>query len=145
MNYIKRIYKRLIDESKVYIPVAIDVVEALKLVLDSPVDDIVLDVIGILIPNLPKNKIDVIKDKIHAELPKILIELNLINAATNSTDINEQLKGILEALKIASEDTKAEKYHILASKLLVILSDGKISWSESVIFTEWYYQTHIKK
>lgn len=145
LAFIKRLYSKIVDETKIYIPVAINVVEVLKSILDSPVDDVILTVLGTVAPNLPVNKIDAIKDKIQAELPKILTELNLINSIANIEDTNEQLKAILAELKVCAEDIKAEKYHTIASKLLVILSDNKISWSEAVVFTEWYYQTYIKE
>jgi hypothetical protein len=70
---------------------------------------------------------------------------NLINAASNSGDINQQLQEVIKVLNLLPDEVKAEKYHTIASKLLVILSDGKINWGESVIFTERYYQTYIKK
>jgi hypothetical protein len=71
--------------------------------------------------------------------------LNLINAAAIVGDINEQLKEVIKVLNLLPDGAKAEKYHTIASKLLVILSDGKITWGEAVIFTEWYYQTYIKR
>ena len=78
-------------------------------------------------------------------MPKILVELNLVNSIANIEGVNAQLQAILAALKVSTDDTKAEKYHIIASKLLVILSDGVITWSEAVIFTEWYYQSYVKQ
>lgn len=144
-NFIKRLYIKLVDETKIYIPIAIKVVEVLKQILDSPVDDIILTVVGALVPNIPANKLATIKDKIQAELPKILIELNLVNSIAGIEGTNEQLQAILNQLKVSPDNVKAEKYHTLASKILIILSDGKIGWGEAVIFTEWYYQTYIKE
>jgi len=144
-EFIKKMYSKLIDESKIYIPTAIKVVEAIKSVTDSQVDDIILGVIKVMIPNLPHDKIDIIKKKIEDQLPKIILELNLVNVAVNSDNLNDQLQLILNALKLSSDEIKAEKYHVLASKILVILSDGKITWSEAVVFTEWYYQNVYKK
>lgn len=112
--------------------------------MESPVDDILLATVGLLVPTLPVKKVNEIKDKIEKELPKILMELNLINSIADTEDVNAQMQEILKALSLSSDKVKAEKYHTLASKILVILSDGKVTWSESVIFTEWYYQTYIK-
>lgn len=143
-NFVKRLYNKLIDESKIYIPISIKIVEILKEVMDSPVDDILLAVISKLVPNVPVAQLNIIKAKVEEQLPKLLVELNLINAAVNAPTVNEQLQMILNALKVSPDNVKAEKYHTLASKLLVILSDGKITWSEAVVFTEWYYQTYLK-
>lgn len=120
-------YNKLQDEAKQNIPIAIKVVEVLKKIIESPVDDILLSATGMLVPGLPVAKIVVIKDKIEKELPKILIELNLINSIANIEGTNAQLQAILDALKVSPDDVKAEKYHTIASKMLVILSDSKIS------------------
>lgn len=143
--FLKKVYDKLVDESKQYIPIAINVVEAVKKVMDSQVDDVVLSVLKILIPNIPDEQVDKVKGKIEEALPKLLLELNLVNSIANTDDINKQLQMVLDHLKLSSDDVKAEKYHTLASKLLMILSDGKVTWGEAVIFTEWYYQTYIKQ
>lgn len=134
---IKWLYEKMLDETKEYIPVAINVVEGIIKVMDSPVDDILLGIIVAAMPNkLTGAKLFILKDKIEQALPKILIELNMVEAIANIEDTNDQLKAVLEALKVSTEDTKAEKYNIIATKLLVILSDNKISWSEAIVFTE---------
>lgn len=144
-SFISKLYASIIDETKHYIPIAINVVEAIKKVMDSQVDDVILSILYVAVPNIPADKVNLIKGKLEKELPKILLELNLINSIANTADVNEQLQKILDALKLSSDDIKAEKYHTLASKILVILSDGKITWGESVMFTEWYYQTYVKQ
>lgn len=144
-SFIKKIYAKLVDETKEHIPVAINVVEAVKKVMDSQVDDIILNVLKVTLPNLPISQVEIVKKKIEDHLPKLLLELNLINTVANEEDINKQLQMVLDALKLSSDDVKAEKYHTLASKILVILSDGKVTWGEAVMFTEWYYQTYVKQ
>lgn len=143
--FIKKIYNKLVDETKELIPVAIKVVEGIKMVMNSPADDIALTIISSIVPALPKDKIDYYKAKLEEYLPKLILELNLVNVIANETDINKQLQLILDQLKLSSDEVKAEKYHTLASKILVVLSDGKVTWSEAVVVTEWYYQSFIKK
>lgn len=144
-DFIKKSYVKLVDETKENIPIAINIVEGVKKVMDSQVDDVILSVLKVIIPTLPSGQIEMVKGKVEEYLPKLLMELNLINTIANTADINEQLNLILNALKLSSDEIKAEKYHTLASKLLIILSDGKITWGESVMFTEWYYQTYVNK
>jgi hypothetical protein len=145
LDFIKDLYLKIKDETKEHIPTAIKAVEALKMIMDSPVDDIILGVIAATLPNKSVGvKMFLVKEKIHQELPKILLGLNMIDSIANITDTNEQLQAILNAIKLSPDEVKAEKYHIIASKLLVILSDGKISWGEAVIFSEFYYQTYYK-
>lgn len=144
LSFIKKMYSKLIDGSKIYIPISIKVVEILKEIMDSPVDDILLVLLTRLAPTLPIAQINIIKAKIEQSLPRLLVELNLVNSVVNAPTVNEQLQMILDALKVSPDNVKAEKYHTIASKLLVILSDGKITWGEAVMFTEWYYQTYLK-
>jgi len=144
-SFMKKMYVKLIDETKENIPIAINIVEGVKKVMDSQVDDVILNILKVVIPSIPTAQINAVKEKIEKYLPKLLMELNLINTIANTTDVNEQLTLILNALKLSSDEVKAEKYHTLASKLLIILSDGKITWGESVMFTEWYYQTYVNK
>ena len=124
---------------------AIKIVQTIKEIMDSPVDDIILTVISKLIPTLPMAQVGIIKQKIEEYLPKLLLELNLVDTIANTQSLNEQLQMILDAINLSSDEVKAEKYHVLASKLLVILSDNKVTWGEAVMFTEWYYQTYVKQ
>lgn len=143
--FIKKLYNSLKDETKQYLPIAIGAVEALKKLLDSHVDDVALAIVTTLIPSIPADKVNLVKAKLEAALPKILLEMNLVNSIANIEDPNAQLQAILDALKLSSDDVKAEKYHTLASKILVVLSDGKVTWGEAVMLTEWYYQTYVKQ
>lgn len=126
-SFIKKMYGKLVDDTKKYIPIAIKIVEAIKKIMDSPVDDIVLAVAEQLVPAIPGAQVEIVKKKIEEYLPKLLIELNLVNDIANITGVNAQLQAVLDALKISPDDIKAEKYHTLASKALVILSDGKVT------------------
>jgi len=144
LTFVKKIYEKLVDETKIYVPMSIKVVQTLKQIMDSPVDDILLTVVSSLVPGIPVAQVNIIKQKIENYLPKLLIELNLVNSIANIENTNDQLKAILDAIKCSPDDVKAEKYHTIASKLLVILSDNKITWGEAVMFTEWYYQTYMK-
>ena len=145
LAFVKKLYAKLVDETKMYIPMAIEIVQTIKEIMDSPVDDIILTVISKLIPTLPMAQVAIIKQKIEEYLPKLLLELNLVDTIANTQSLNEQLQMILDAINLSSDEVKAEKYHVLASKLLVILSDNKITWEEAVMFTEWYYQTYVKQ
>lgn len=144
-TFIRRLYSSLKDETKQYLPVAITVVEGIKKFIDSPIDDVLVGIVETVIPSLPKDKIALVRTKLEEVLPKILLEMNLINSIASIEDPNQQLQAILDALKLSSDDVKAEKYHTIASKILVVLSDGKVTWGEAVIFTEWYYQNYVKQ
>jgi hypothetical protein len=62
-EYIKNLYAQLVDKTRQYVPIAINVVEGVKSVMDSPVDDVVLGIIKVAIKGQAD---DVIIDKVQA-------------------------------------------------------------------------------
>src|ERR1700749_3829927 len=90
------LFHNLDDELKKLVPVAINVVEGIKAVMDSPVADVLETIIKKAIPG---DADDVLIDKITATIktwiPKVLLELNMVNSIANIQDTNEQLNAIL--------------------------------------------------
>ena len=143
--FISKLWKSLDEETKTLAPVAISVVQAIKNVMDGPIDDILLYVLKQAIPG---NADDVLIDKINSTikewLPKILTDLNIANSIANIEDPNDQLQAILDALKLSSNETQNIFFHGFGSLILEKLSDGKLSWSDATAITEYYYP-HIYK
>jgi DNA polymerase III delta prime subunit len=145
-NKIKDLYNSLIGTSKKYIPIAINIVEAIKKVTDSPVDDIILSIVKAAIPGTADDvMIDKVKDTVEKWLPKILLELRLWQSVSNIEDQNEQLQAILKEINLSSDETKSIIYHGLAALILEKLSDGELSWSDSVAISEYYFKNIHKK
>lgn len=134
------------SKTKKLVPVAINVVQGLKAVMDGPVDDVLAFIIKTAIKGQTD---DVIIDKTTATvkewIPKILFELELINSIANIEDQNEQLQAILNQINLSSDEKKKIIYHGLASLILEKLSDGKITWSDSVAISEYYFKNFIPK
>lgn len=143
---IKKAYDALVGKTKDLVPVAIRIVNAIKEVMDGPVDDVILTIVKKSIPGEADDVlIDKIKSVVEKWLPKVLLELKLIDSIANIKDRNEQLKAILAQLKLSSDETRAILYHGLASMILEKLSDGELSWSDSVAIAEYYYKNFISK
>jgi hypothetical protein len=142
---IANLFHKVEDEARIFVPIAIKVVEGLKAVIDSPVDDVLAAIIKNAIPGDADDKlIDKITGTINTWLPKVLLELNMIDAVVNVEDPNEQLKVILERLKLSSNESKNIFYHGIASLILEKLSDGKFDWTDATAVSEYYYQHAIK-
>lgn len=138
---VRSLYDRLAGKTKKYVPIAIKIVEGVKKVMDTPVDDVILTIVKGAIPGTADDvMIDKIKATVEKWLPKILLELKLVDSIANIEDPNLQLKAILAQLKLSSDETQAIVYHGLASLILEKLSDGELSWSDSVAIAEYYYQ-----
>jgi DNA polymerase III delta prime subunit len=145
-NTIKDLYNSLVGTSKKYIPIAINIVEAIKKVSDSPVDDIILSIVKAAIPGTADDVlIDKVKNTVEKWLPKILLELRLWQSVSNIENQNEQLQAILREINLSSDETKSIIYHGLAALILEKLSDGELSWSDSVAISEYYFKNIHKK
>lgn len=134
---IKNLFDHVEAEVKKDVVVAISVVQQLKAVVDSPVADVVTALI-------PGDLDDQIKLRLRELLPKLILELSLVQSVVNIEDQNAQLQAILEKLKLSGDDTKNAFYHSLASLILQKLSDGKLSWTDTVAISEYYYVNHVK-
>lgn len=143
--FIKRLYMGIVKKTRVVLPVAINIVETIKKVVDSPVDNVVSEIIANAIPGEADDAI-ITKSRLFIEnvLPQVLTQLVIIDSISNIDNPNDQLKVILDKLKLSSDETKAVVYHGLASLILTDLSDGKLTWSESVEISEYYYSKIIK-
>lgn len=139
------LFQKVDDEIKVLVPIAIGVVQGIKKVMDGPVDDVILTIVKAAIPGEADNKlIDKVHKTVEEWIPKVLLQLNLVNSVVNKDTVNDQLKAILERLKLSDEETKNIFYHGIASLILEKLSDGKFDWKDATAVAEYYYQ-HQKK
>lgn len=139
--FIKLMFDKTEDETKKYVPIAIGIVQGIKKVVDSPVDDIVFNILRSAIPGEADDIIiNKVKSVIEKWVPKLLKELIIIDSIANIEDPNEQLKIILAQFKLSSSETKNIVYHGLASLIIEKLADGKLTWSESVAISEYYYK-----
>ena len=142
---VQKAYSKIVDSTRQYVPIAIEVVEALKRVMDSDVDDVVAEIIKRVIPGKADDLlIEKIKTTVELWLPKILLELRMVQGVAQQQDVNTQLKAILAELKLSSDESKAIIYHGLATLILEKLSDGDLSFSDSAAIAEYYYRSAIK-
>jgi hypothetical protein len=127
-----------------YAHISINVVEGLKKVMDSPVDDVVLSIVKSAIPGTADDVlIDKVKTAIEKYLPTALLNLKMIDSIAGITDPTEQLKAIIVQFKLSDDELKNKGYHDFSVLILNSLADGKLSWGECVVIAENYYQTFI--
>jgi len=116
-------------------------VQGIKEAMDNPASDILLQIIKRAIPGSADDLlIDKITKVVREQLPKVLLDLKMIESVANIEDQNQQLQAVLAQLKLSSDQTKLIIYHGIASLILECLSDGELSWSDSIAISEYYYQ-----
>jgi len=137
-------FKRLPQNVVTLVPIAINVVEGIKKVMDSPIDDVILFIIKNAIPGSAD---DVIIDKtkvlLEEWIPKILIILRGIDEVSGTKTEDEILNDIISDINTLNDESKAAFYHNFATLILEKLTDGKLTKSECIILTEYYYKNNV--
>jgi len=131
-RWFKKLFKKVDEVADKVLPIAIKVVEGIKKVIDSPVDDVLTTII-------PGDIDDKAVELLEEWLPKLLLGLQVAQDIADIEDTNEQLKAVLERLKLAPDDTKKIIWHGLAALIAEKLADGKLTWAEIVEIVEDYY------
>lgn len=122
------------------VPIAINVVNAVKTVNENSTGDIIELVVTKAIPGKADDVIiAAARIRLKAILPKILLELNIIKSISSIKNPNDQLKAILSAINMSSDAAKNIYYHGLSALILESLADGKLTWSESVHIAQYYF------
>jgi hypothetical protein len=143
---VKKKFESIRYKTKKLVPVAIHVVEGLKEAMDNPASDVLLQIIKRAIPGTADDLlIDKITRVIREQLPRVLLDLKMMESVANMEDQNEQLKAVIAQLKLSSDQTKLIIYHGIASLILECLADGELSWSDCIAITEYYYQMDKKQ
>lgn len=102
---------------------------------------IVADLITQLIPGTVDDKI---KQKLREYLPKVVIQLRLVEAAKGLKDPDEIMLAAVKVIQQMDGDYKSAFLHNLSIIAAQVASDGKLSWSDAVYLLEWYYQNKVK-
>ena len=144
--FIVQLYSKADELIERIAPVAINVVEQIKQVNDSTAGDI----IELIISKAIKGDADdlIIRNlraKLREKLPEVLEIMRLSMNIAKVDDKNLQVKMILDAINMSPDAVKNAHYHTFCSMLLEKISDGKLTWGESVILAQYYYDNLYKK
>ena len=130
---IKSLFDGMESELKTAIHISVLVVENIKKFIDSPGADI----FTMLIPGDVDDKI---KDLLRNKLPVILTELKLADSCLQLTDQNEITACAIKTLQGLGDNVKSAFLHSLSVLIAEVIADGKLTWSDGVYLSEWYYQ-----
>lgn len=145
-KFIQKIYKKADSIADKYCPIAINVVEFIKNLNDTATGDILELLVTKVIPGTADDvAVAALRKKLKTVLPKVLTALQISNAVAQEKDINKQLLAVANAIKMSSDEAQNAAWHSFASLLLSKLSDGELSWSDSVILAEFWFKNVYKK
>lgn len=133
-------------KAKVYIPVAINIVNGIKKVMDNPVTDMVTGIVTAAIPGTADDVlVSQAKVILNKWLPVILLKLQKAEDIVNIPDLQDQLKSALNELKFSSDTAKDMFWNDFAGLVLSELTTGKVTLQQAKVLVETYYQTYVKK
>ena len=126
-------------------PVAINVVEQIKQVNESTAGDIIELIISKAIKgNADDIIIHQLREKLKEKLPEVIEIMRLAMNIASVEDKNLQAKMVIDAINFSPEQVKNAHYHTFCSMLIESVSDGKLTWGESVIIAQYYYDNIYK-
>ena len=134
---IKRLFTGLPAELKVAVHTGVSVVDNLRVIMNSPVIDVLTAII-------PGDVDDLIKAKLRQALPVLLQGLKLADATMSLSDPDAIMKAALADLKAIDPAISQAMYHSLSILVAQVAADGKLSWTDGVYLLEWYYKTNFK-
>lgn len=134
-DFISKLFKNILPSAQKAIKIGIDITEAIKTFdTNSPF------AADILTQIIPGDLDDKIKDKIREQLPKIMVELKLVDATIGLKDPNEILVAATKVIQQLEGDYSSAFLHSLSALITKVASDGKLTWSDSVYLAEFLYQ-----
>ena len=127
-------------------PVAINVVEQIKTINETTTGDI----IELIITKAIKGEADdlIIRNlrvKLKEKLPEVIEVMRLALNIAKVDDKNLQAKMVLDAINFSPDQIKNAHYHTFCSMLIESVSDGKLTWGESVILAQYVYDNIYNK
>ena len=143
--FIMNIWDRADELVERIAPIAINVVEQIKLVNETTAGDIIELIITKAIRGQADDIIvDQIREKLKEKLPEVIEVMRLALSIAKVDDKNIQAKMVFDAINLSPDQIKNAHYHVFCSMLLEKISDGKLTWSESVMIAEYYYNNIYK-
>ena len=143
--FIVQLYSKADELIERIAPVAINVVEQIKTINETTTGDI----IELIITKAIKGEADdlIIRNlrvKLKEKLPEVIEVMRLALNIAKVDDKNLQAKMVLDAINFSPDQIKNAHYHTFCSMLLEKISDGKLTWGESVIIAQYYYDNIYK-
>jgi len=139
------VFKSVDAETKKIIPIAVDIVEGIKSVMDTPQSDMVIAIGESLVGKPAAAIIEQVHQALHKWLPVILLKLEKAEDIVNVENLQEKMQLALNELKFSSDVAKNMFWNDFGGLMITELTTGKVPLQNAKILIEDYYQTYIKK
>jgi hypothetical protein len=142
LRAIATLFQNLKSEVKKTLPLAVIIVNGAKDLVTNPTSgsifDAILEFVKKAVPNpLADALIDKIHQALHNTLPKLALNLTILNEIDSIEDpvlkaakLNEALQNALAEINFSTDEAKRNFWDGLMKLVAVDISDGKITWEE---------------
>lgn len=139
-DWISNLFHSISPKIQKAVSIAINVTNAIKnFDLKNP------SVADILTTIIPGDVDDNVKNILRAELPKIVVELKLVDSTLNLKDPNEIMEAALKVLQQLDKDYSSAFLHSMATLIAQVVADGKLDWKDAVYIVQYFYEETKKK
>lgn len=134
--FISNLFGKLPPLLKKSVDIGIKVTDAIKNF--DHAEPMVADILTTLIPGDIDDKIKVL---LRANLPKIAVELRLVDATLGLTDPNQIMVAASKALQQINSDYSVREGFLnsLAIVIAQVASDGKLDWNDAAYVIKYYF------
>lgn len=143
-NWIKSFLTKVDEIKDKYLPVAVHSVQVIKKAIENGTVDTIADIAKIALPDVGDAILDKVVKYATEHIPRLCIQLEILNASNVSGGDVEVLKIALDELKDTYGDKWEQFTSGLAGEILVMLADGKIDAKEAKELAKAFYDEHIK-
>jgi len=145
-KWIENLFSTIEKKVEKLVPVATNIVQGVKKAIEDNRTEYVLEVVKFSIPGDTDDKIIDKAMKLAREyVPKIALQLQIINSITDLDDVNDQMVAVVDIVKQISPEEQSKYWHELAKQILYALADNKITWGEAGAIVEYHYKNYIKQ
>lgn len=136
--WVKGVLGTLLDHFKSSAIIAVDITTKLRLIVESEVLDVAVD----LIPGDLDNKI---LDKVRLVLPLVIKRVSLAAGIVSESDTNsEAIQKFIDHLRSLNPEGRKAFWVTFAAEMNMALADGKLNFAEAVILTQLTYTEFVK-
>jgi hypothetical protein len=137
LDHIKSLFNTIPNEIATALKIGISVTENIKNFVNSPAADVLTAII-------PGDLDNTIKEKLQLSIPVILTELKPIESSLKLTKPNDIASAAIETITAMDKNIRCGVLHQLSILITQKVADGKLSWSDGVYLSQWYYEHKFK-
>jgi hypothetical protein len=142
LTWVTHLFKGLTPALKKAVHIGVVITDAIK-TFDTA-NPLAADIVTAIIPGDLDDKV---KERLRANLPKIVIQLKLVDATLGLTNPGEILIAASKMLQQITSDWSIREGFLnnLSIVIAQVASDGKLTWNDAAYLLKWYYDNEYQK